>query len=53
MLNGVISDVTADQFRLGFYIFQSNEYNDLKSLRMMLTKLDIDDNQVVLKILIV
>ena len=48
----VISDVTADQFRLGFSIFQTSEYNNLVSLHQMFTKPDIIDNQVVLTNLI-
>ena len=48
----VISDVTADQFRLGISIFQTCEYNNLISLHQMLTKPDMIDNQVVLTNLI-
>ena len=44
----VISDVTADQFRLRFSIFRTCEYNNLISLHQMFTKLDMIDNQVVL-----
>ena len=44
----VISDVTADQFRLGISIFRTCKYNNLISLYQMFTKLDIIDNQVVL-----
>ena len=48
----VIGDVTADQFRLGFSIFQTSEYNNLVSLHQMFTKPDVIDNQVVLTNLI-
>ena len=44
----VISDVTADQFRLEFSIFQTCEYNNLLSLHPTFTKLDMIDNQLVL-----
>ena len=45
----VISDVTADQLRLGFSIFRTCEYsNNLISLHLMFTKLDMIDTQVVL-----
>ena len=44
----VISDVTADQFRLGFSIFRTCEYSNLISLHLMFTKLDMIDTQVVL-----
>ena len=48
----VISDVTADQFRLGISIFRTCEYNNLISLHPMITKLDMIDNQLVLTNLI-
>ena len=48
----VISDVTADQFRLGISIFRTCKYNNLISLHQMFTKLDMIDNQVVLTNLI-
>ena len=41
----VISDVTADQFRLEFSIFRACEYYNLTSLHPMFTKLDVVDNQ--------
>ena len=41
----VISDVTADQFRLEFSIFPACEYYNLTSLHPMFTKLDVVDNQ--------
>ena len=44
----VISDVTANQFRLGFSIFRTCGYNNLNSLHLMLTKLDMIYNQLVL-----
>ena len=44
----VISDVTADQFRLDFSIFRTCEYNNLISLHPIFTKLDIVFNQLVL-----
>ena len=44
----VISDVTADQFRPEFSIFRACEYNNLTSLHLMFTKLDMIDNQPVL-----
>ena len=44
----VISDVTADQLRLEFSIFQTCEYNNLLSLHPTFTKLDMIDNQLVL-----
>ena len=44
----VISDVTADQLRLEFSIFQTCEYNNLVSLHPTFTKLDMIDNQLVL-----
>ena len=44
----VISDVTADLFRLEFSIFRACEYNNLTSLHLMFTKLDMIDNQPVL-----
>ena len=40
----VISDVTADQLRLEFSIFQTCEYNNLVSLHPTFTKLDMIDN---------
>ena len=49
----VISDVTADQFRLEFSTFRACEYNNLTSLHPMFTKLDIVDNQPILTNLIV
>ena len=42
----VISDVTADQFRLGFSMFRTCEYSNLISLHLMFTKLDMIDTQV-------
>ena len=48
----VISDVTADQFRLGISIFRTCKYNNLINLHQMFTKLDMIDNQVVLTELI-
>ena len=42
------SDVTADQFRLGFSIFPTYGYNNLMSLYLMFTKLDMIDNQTLL-----
>ena len=44
----VISDVTANQFRLGFSIFRTCEYFNLISLHPMFTKLDMIDNRLVL-----
>ena len=44
----VISDVTADQFRLEFSIFQTCEYSNLVSLHPTFTKLDMIDDQLVL-----
>ena len=44
----VISDVTADQFRLEFSIFRTCECNKWTSLHPMFTKLDMIDNQLVL-----
>ena len=44
----VISDVTADQLRLEFSIFQTCDYNNLLSLHPTFTKLDMIDNQLVL-----
>ena len=44
----VISDVTADLFRLEFSTFRACEYNNLTSLHPMFTKLDMIDNQPVL-----
>ena len=41
-------DVTADQLRLEFSIFQTCEYNNLLSLHPTFTKLDMIDNQLVL-----
>ena len=41
----VISDVTVNQFRLEFSIFQACEYHNLISLRPMLAKLGMVDNQ--------
>ena len=43
-----ISDVTADQFRLGISIFRTCEYNNLISLHPIFTKLDVVFNQLVL-----
>ena len=48
----VINDVTAYQFRLGFSIFRTCEYNNLISLHPTITKLDMVDNQLVLTNLI-
>ena len=44
----VISDVTADQFRLEFSTFRACEYNNLISLHLMFTRLDMIYNQLVL-----
>ena len=44
----VISDVTANRFRLEFSVFGTCEYSNLKILHPMFTKLDILDNQLVL-----
>ena len=44
----VISDVTADLFRLEFSTFRACEYNNLTSLHPMFTKLDMINNQPVL-----
>ena len=44
----VISDVTADLFRLEFSVFGTCEYYNLISLHLMFTKLDMIHNQVVL-----
>ena len=48
----VISDVTADQFRLGIIKFRTCKYNNFISLHQMFTKLDMIDNHVVLTNLI-
>ena len=42
------SDITVNQFRLEFSIFQTCEYNNLVSLHPTFTKLDMIDNQLVL-----
>ena len=44
----VISDVTADQFRLEFSIFRACEYYYLRSSYPMLSKFDMVDNQLLL-----
>ena len=44
----VISDVTADLFRLEVCIFRACDYYNLTSLHPMFTKLDMVDNQLVL-----
>ena len=44
----VISDVTADQFRLDFCIFRTCGYNNFKSLHLMFTNFDMIYNQLVL-----
>ena len=46
--NDVISDITADQFRLEFSIFRTFEYINLISLHLVFTKLDIIDDLLVL-----
>ena len=40
----VISDVTADQFRLGLSIFRACEYHNFIGLHPMFTELDMADN---------
>ena len=50
--DGVISDVTADQFRLEFYIFWACEHNNLIGLHPMFNKRDIVNNQPILTIFI-
>ena len=44
----VISDVTANHFRLEFSVFWTCEYSNLISLHPMFTKLDMVDSQPVL-----
>ena len=44
----VISDVTANRFRLEFSVFGTCEYYNLISLHPMFTKLDMIDNRLVL-----
>ena len=44
----VISDVTANRFRLEFSVFGTSEYYNLISLHPMFTKLDMIDNRLVL-----
>ena len=48
----VISDVTANRFRLEFSVFGTCEYYNLISLHPMFTKLDMIDNRLVLTIYI-
>ena len=48
----VISDVTANRFRLEFSVFGTCEYYNLISLHPMFTKLDMVDSQPVLTNLI-
>ena len=48
----IISDVTANRFRLEFSVFGTCEYTNLKILHPMLTKLDMVDIQPVLTNLI-
>ena len=48
----VISDVTADQFQLELSIFRTCGCNNLISLHLMFTKLDMIYNQLVLTNLI-
>ena len=44
----VISDVTLDRFPLELLVFRTSEYYNLRSLRPVLTELDMVDNQPVL-----
>ena len=44
----VISDVTANRFRLEYSVFGTCEYYNLTILHLMFTKLDMIDTQVVL-----
>ena len=44
----VISDVTANRFRLEFSVFGTCEYYNLISLHPMFAKLDMIDNRLVL-----
>ena len=48
----IISDVTANRFRLEFSVFGTYEYSNLKILHPMFTKLDMVDSQPVLTNLI-
>ena len=48
----IISDVTANRFRLEFSVFGTCEYSNLITLHPMFTKLDMVDSQPVLTNLI-